>query len=206
MKGQPVKITIQHLHDGTGCLLKMDDDIRIELEALGSRALQMIQQQDPLLWSHAADTGLLKIIRQGACVMRSIGVHTIIPLTDANAHSAFVSCCVLALRFDDLPGRDRRTLRRALVTLAECCTVQIDKALVPPFSLLPKATRAAPRLAKTYRKLLNHEPISLADLLRLLKRLEKTLSPELVPLICDLRTVTEGLRAALQQTRPRRVP
>jgi hypothetical protein len=114
-----------------------------KLEALGSEALEIIRNQDPLLWAHASDTGFLKIIKQGACILRYIGVHTIIPLTDASAHRAFVTCCLLALRIEHLSTEDRRTVRVDLLMLAECCTVQINRAIVPPFPWVPKKVKKA---------------------------------------------------------------
>jgi len=198
-----VNIIILH-RDDKRCLLKLDDETRTKLEAFGAEALEMIRSQDPLLWAHASDTGFMKIIKQGACVLRCIGVHTIIPITDASAHCAFVTCCLLALRLQHLSTEDRRTVRVDLLMLAECCTVQIDRALVPPFLWLPKKVKKASRVTRTYRKMLNHEHVSLADLLRLLVKLESALTPSLVVIGCELRKVTEGLRKALEQTAGRK--
>ena len=199
-----MKIVIRHSHRGAGCFVKTDEATRILLENLGLRALKMMQEQDPLLWANASDTGFLKVIKRGAYILRCIGVHALIPLTDANAHRAFVTCCLLALRIENLPKQDRRNVRLALLILAECCTVQIDRAIVPPLMWLPKKVRTASRPVLTYRKLLNHEPASLADLLRLLTKLENALTPSFVILGCELRKMTEGLRTALERTRDRR--
>ena len=198
-----MKITILH-HVDSGCLLTMDDAARLRFEILGSKALGILEKQDPLLWAHAADTGFLKLIKRGAGVLQDFGAYTVIGLEDGHAHQAFITCCLLALRVEDLRLRDTRTLREALCVLSECCTVQVNPVIVPPLGTAPRKVKDMPRMTKAYERMVDNKPVSLADLLRLLKILEASLSPTFVPLACDLRIVTEGLRKALEQTKKKR--
>jgi hypothetical protein len=182
-----------------GFLVKLNDGTRLSIEALGSRAEELLQGQDIFLWATASDAGFLRMLTQGAKVLRHFGLYGIIELTDADSHRAFVTCRLLSLRTLEFPGR--RTLRRALVILAKCSLVQIKPHLLPPFRMLPAKVKKSSRLNQPYRSMLRYQEVSLWDLLRLRKRLEQELSPEFVPLTCELRKITEGLDNALGCTR-----
>jgi hypothetical protein len=203
VSGAPLKTIILH-HANGGSLLQMDDPTRLRLEMLGVKALSILEDQDPFLWAHAADTGFLALIKRGARVLRDLGVYTMIELSNGCAHHAFITCSLLALRIEDLRLEEKRTLREALLILSECCTVHVNPVIVPPFEGAPKKVKSASRLTHAYRMMINKKPVSLADLLRMLQALEYGLSPAFVPLICDLRTTTEGLRKALEQTKKKR--
>jgi hypothetical protein len=184
-----------------GCLVKLNDETRRSIEALGALAEELVQGQDVALWVSASDVGFLKMVRRGAEVLRHFGVHAIVELIDADAHRALVTCHLLSLRASELPARARRTLRQALVILAKCCSVRIEPHMLPPFQRLPADLKGTSRLAQLYQSILGDESVSLLALLRLCKRLEHALAPEFVPLTCKLRKMTGGLERALEKTR-----
>jgi hypothetical protein len=184
-----------------GRLLKLNDETRRRIETLGSSAEELLQGQDVALWERAADAGFLIMINQGAKILRHLEIYANIELADADAQKAFVTCRLLSMRACEFPPRDRRTLRQALIILAKCCSFQIRPQLLPTFRKLPAAIKGNSRTARAYRSFLRKEDVSLLDLLRLRRWLERVPSPEFVPLNCALREMTEGLEKALEGTR-----
>ena len=195
-----MKTTIIRRQGSSGSLLAMDNKLRVELESLGSSALEILETQDRLLWQHASDSGFLDTITKGAVVLKHLGLYQMVELTDIEAHHCFITCCLLALRVENLSAKRRRILWQAILILAECCLVEMDSKLLPPFPQLPIKLKKSQMVAKIYWHILEQNVISLADALRLLQELERYPSVRLMLFITELQTVTEGLRQALKRT------
>ena len=104
-----------------GYRIHMADHRRRQAEALGALAGEMLRAQNSKQWARAADGEFLAMVRRGAKILRTIGLHSIFDLTETEAHLAFMTCLFLALLADVLSARQRRSLQQLLLVLARCC-------------------------------------------------------------------------------------
>jgi len=181
-----------------GYRIHMADHRRRQAEALGALASEFLQAQDSRLWASAADGEFLPMVRHGGKIIRTIGLHAILDLTETEAHLSFMACRFLALQAEMLSARERRSLQQLLLVLARCCPVDVGPVRLPEIQELPPRLRVSSRIKGAYVDLRRNHPISLADaaMLRLALR---DWPEEFEALRQQLDEVTTGLCTALQQ-------
>ena len=182
----------------SGYRIQMADRRRRQVEALGALASEVLQAQDSHLWARAADAEFLPMVRHGAKVLRTIGLHAILDLTETEAHLSFMACRFLALQAELLSARECRSLQQLLLVLARCCRVDVGPVRLPEIQELPLRVGGSSRVMDVYVDLRRNHPISLADaaMLRLALR---DWPEEFEALRQQLDEVTTGLCTALQQ-------
>ena len=183
-----------------GYRIHMADHRRRQAEALGALASKFLQAQDSHLWARAADGEFLPMVRRGAKILRTIGLHSILDLTETEAHFAFMTCRFLAIQAEVLSARERRSLQQLLLMLARCCRVEVEPSLMSFIRVLPPRVRCPPRLMAAYGDLVQNLPISLALAARLWAALDQSgLNPN--HLTDQLEEATLGFRTSLLQLR-----
>ena len=115
----------------SGYRIHMADRRRQQAEALGTLASKFLQAQDSHLWARAADGEFLPMVRHGAKILETIGLHAILDLTETEAHLSFMACRFLALHAEMLSARERRSLQQLLLVLARCCPVDVGPVRLP---------------------------------------------------------------------------
>ena len=168
-----------------GYRIHMADHRRRQAEALGALASNFLQAQDSHLWAGAADREFLPMVRHGGKIIRTIGLHAILDLTETEAHLSFMACRFLALQAE-------------MLVSARCCRVDVGPVRLPEIQELPPRLRVSSRIRGAYVDLRRNHPISLADaaMLRLALR---DWPEEFEALRQQLDEVTTGLCTALQQ-------
>jgi len=181
-----------------GYRIHMADHRRRQAEALGALAGKILQAQNSRLWASAADGEFLAMVRHGAKILLTIGLHAILDLTETEAHLSFMACRFLALQAEMLSARERRSLQQLLLVSARCCRVDVGPVRLPEIQELPLRVGVSSRVMDVYVDLRRNHPISLADaaMLRLALR---DWPEEFEALRQQLDEVTTGLCTALQQ-------
>jgi hypothetical protein len=146
-----------------GYRIRMADHRRQQAEALGALACRLLLTQDSHQWARAADGEFLTLVKHGAKILRTIGLHAVLDLTETEAHLVFMACRFLALQTEMLSARERRILQNLLLLLARCCRVEVGPVQVPEIRKLPLQLRLSTRAVGVYVELSRNHPISLAD-------------------------------------------
>jgi hypothetical protein len=176
-----------------GYRIHMADHRRRQAEALGALASKFLQAQDPRLWTRAANGDFLRMVKHGAKILRTIGLHAMLDLTETEAHLAFMACQFISLRVELLTAKERRSLQHLLLILARCCYLEVHPSVIPFAADAPPRLQVARHLATTYYELQRSNRISLADALGLCTALTNR-GPEFDDLCDALRSGTEGLQ------------
>jgi len=183
-----------------GYRIHMTDHRRQQAEALGTLASKFLQAQDSHLWARAANGEFLTMVRRGAKILRTIGLHAILDMTETESHLAFMTCRFLAIQAEVLSARERRSLQQLLLILARCCRIEVEPSLMSFIRELPPRVRCSPHLMAAYGDLVQNLPISLALATRLWVALDQSKS-KLTRLTDHLEQATMGFRTSLLQLR-----
>ena len=183
-----------------GYRIQMSNHRRRQAEALGALASKILQAQDSHPWARAADGEFLPMVRHGAKILRTIGLHAMLDLTETEAHLSFMACRFLALQAEMLSARERRILQHLLLLLARCCRFEVEPSLMSFIGKLPPRVRSSPCLMAAYGDLIRNLPISLAQAARLWAALDQS-GAKLNPLTDHLEEASVGFLTWLLQSR-----
>lgn len=200
-----MKTSVLRYRDRPASIWTLEPSVQKGIRELGMTAATLLAEQNPALWTKAADTELLKRIIRGASYLGRIGCQNgpDILVQDSASHHAFVACLFLASQASRLCLQCRADLRMTVLILAESCPVDLPITTLPPLTELAYGLRNQSIMRKHYpamRKSGGNYQVTLADALRLLIAMERAPSVKLLAVMMDLRRTTEGLRTALRQT------
>ncbi len=150
-----------HTFNG-GSRIQMPDDKRRRAETLGAFACQQLQNQDPSLWAKASDREFLRMIKQGAKILRKIGLYATLDLSEAEAQLALIACRFVALQPGLLSAKQRRIMQYLLLLLSRCCFISLDSRKPSELGNFGHRSRISPDLKRAYRDLLRGKPVSLS--------------------------------------------
>jgi len=197
--------SILRYRDRPESILTLDPSARAGFRELSRYAEGYLAKQDLSLWEKASALDHMGKLSRGARFLNDLGrkkgPSLLVP--DCVAHHVFMICIFLALRPEEMEIRVRQALRFTILIFAESCPVDLSIASLPLADSLPTSLRLQSLINKHYPAMQRsgtNYVLTLADAFRLLITIERAMPPGLVPLMSELRKITEGLRRALRQT------
>ena len=150
-----------------GFRIHMPDRHRRHAETLGAFACMQLQNQDPTRWAMASDGEFLGMVKQGAQILREIGLYATIDLSETEAHLAFMSCRFLALRAELLSAGQRRSLQQLFLILSRCCFISLGSQQQSALGSSDYCSKLSPDLQRAYQRLKCGKPVLLSTATRL---------------------------------------